>query len=394
MSTPLLPSPSLPKGSIVPFRIAIPQSELDALRRRLDDTRLPERETIDSDAQGARLHKIHALVDHWRTRYDWRVVEAHINQYPQFKTEINGLGIHFLHVRSKHEDALPLLMTHGWPGSIVEFLETIEPLVNPTAHGGTAADAFHLVIPSLPGFGFSDKPSTKGWNRNRIALAWAELMSRLGYARYVAQGGDWGSVVTTEMARLQVRGLDAIHVNLPFVVPPVLPSSPDAEEHLALEQINRFATDGSYYHHLQVTRPQTIGYALADSPSGQAAWIYEKLAAWSDSGGHPESVFSLDQMLDNIMFYWLTNSGASSARMYAENFDLTFGSVPVRLPVAVTVFPGEIFTPPKAWAAETYRNMYYWNRVSKGGHFAAFEQPEVFVDELRKAFASRRTPAV
>lgn len=386
---------SAPKGTpspaIVPFRIAVPQADLDDLKRRLDTTRWPERETAGTDEQGAQLAKVQALVEYWRTRYDWRRVEARLNGYPQFKTEIDGLGIHFLHIRSKHENATPLIMTHGWPGSIVEFLEAIEPLVNPTAHGGQATDAFHLVLPSLPGYGFSDKPTAKGWGRQRIAKAWGELMQRLGYKRYVAQGGDWGSVVTTEMGRQQLPGLAAIHVNLPFVVPATLPSDPTPEEKITIDQCIRFANNGSDYHRLQVTRPQTIGYALADSPSGQAAWIYEKLAAWSDSNGNPESVLSYDQMLDGIMFYWVTNSGASSARMYTENFDLTFNSVPLSLPVAVTVFPGEIITPPKHWAEQTYSNLYYWNRASRGGHFAAFEQPTIFVDELRKAFARKHT---
>ncbi|WP_061959244.1 epoxide hydrolase family protein [Cupriavidus pauculus] len=376
--------------AIVPFEIAVPQSVLDDLKSRLAHTRLPERETVGDTSQGAQLDKVRALVEHWRTRYDWRPLEARLNQYPQFKTEIDGLRIHFLHIRSQHADAVPMIMTHGWPGSIVEFLDVIDPLVNPTAHGGTDQDAFHLVLPSIPGFGFSDKPTEKGWGRQRIAKAWNTLMHRLGYTQYVAQGGDWGSVISTEMARQKVPGLNAIHVNLQFVVPHQLPATPTAEEQVAIDQVMRFATDGSYYHHLQVTRPQTIGYALADSPSGQAAWIYEKLSAWSDSNENPESVLSYDQMLDNIMFYWVTNTGASSARMYAENADLTFASVPLDIPVAVTVFPGEIYTPPRHWCEQTYSKMFYWNRAPKGGHFAAFEQPKIFVEELRAAFTSQR----
>ncbi|MRX07172.1 epoxide hydrolase [Pseudoduganella sp. FT25W] len=377
-------------AAIVPFVIDIPQAELDELRQRLDHTRWPEQETVADLSQGAQLARVKKLVDYWSSEYDWRQVEARLNNYPQFKTEIDGLGIHFMHIRSPHQNALPMVMTHGWPGSIVEFLDVIDPLVDPTQYGGTADQAFHVVIPSIPGFGFSDKPDAKGWNRNRIGKAWDTLMKRLGYQRYVAQGGDWGSVVTTEMGRIQLDGLAAIHVNLPFVAQLPFPDNPTAEEQIAIDQCVLFAEDGSFYHHLQTTRPQTIGYALADSPVGQAAWIYEKLGAWSDNQDGPEQVFSYDQMLNNIMFYWLTNSGASSARMYAEHPGLNFGAVPVDIPVAVSVFPREIYTPPRSWAERTYSQMIYWNRPEKGGHFAAFEQPATFVSELRAAFASIR----
>lgn len=375
---------------MTPFRIKIPQADLDDLKVRLKNSRLPEQETVDDLTQGARLSKVEALLAYWRDSYDWRRLEERLNALPQFKTEIDGLGIHFIHVRSEHEDAMPMVMTHGWPGSIIEFLETIDPLVNPTAHGGEAKDAFHLVIPSIPGFGFSDKPSRKGWERGRIAQAWDTLMKGLGYREYVAQGGDWGSVITTEMGVQKLEGLKAIHTNLPFVVQEAFPENPTVEEQIAIDQCTLFATDGSYYHHLQVTRPQTIGYALADSPIGQAAWIYEKLGAWSDSGGEPETVFSYDQMLDNIMFYWLTNSGASSARMYAEHPTMSFAARKVDIPVAVSVFPGEIYTPPRNWCEATYSNMIYFNRPERGGHFAAFEQPGIFVDEVRRAFSSVR----
>lgn len=377
-------------SDLVPFKISIPQAELDDLKLRLERTRWPETEPVSDASQGAQIEKIKALVDYWRTGYDWRRLEARLNAYPQFKIGIDGLGIHVLHIRSKHENALPLIMTHGWPGSIVEFLETIEPLVNPTAHGGRAEDAFHVVLPSIPGYGFSDKPAQKGWNRTRIAHAWAELMHRLGYQEYVAQGGDWGSVITTEMGRLKVKGLKAIHVNLPFVFPNPLPANPTPEEQVAIDGASRFGTEGSAYFQIQATRPQTLGYALADSPSGQAAWIYEKLAAWSDSNGNPESVFTYDQMLDDIMFYWITDSGASSARMYTENADLTFSSVPVDIPAAVSTFPGEIFTTPKSWSERTFSKLIYWNRVAKGGHYAAFEQPGIFVNEVRAAFSRQR----
>ncbi|WP_019832829.1 epoxide hydrolase family protein [Sphingomonas sp. PR090111-T3T-6A] len=376
--------------TITPFRIDIPQTELDELKRRLAATRFPEKETVDDSSQGAQLESVRKLVEYWRDHYDWRRLEARLNALPQFKTEIDGLGIHFLHIRSPHENALPLVMTHGWPGSIVEFLEVIDPLTNPTAHGGKAEDAFHLVLPSIPGYGFSDKPSAKGWERGRIARAWDVLMKRLGYAEYVAQGGDWGSVIVTEMGVQKLEGLKAIHTNLPFVVPEVFPENPTPEEQIAIDQCLRFANDGSYYHHLQVTRPQTIGYALADSPVGQAAWIYEKLGAWSDSNGVAENVFRYDQMLDDIMFYWLTNSGASSARMYAEHPTMSFAARRIEIPVAVSVFPGEIYTPPREWCERTYADMIYWNRPAKGGHFAAFEQPSIFVGEVRNAFASLR----
>ncbi len=375
---------------LTPFRIEIPQAELDDLQRRLNSTRWPDRETVGDHSQGAQLAKVQDLVEYWRTQYDWRRFEARLNSYPQFKTEIDGLGIHFLHIKSPHENALPLIMTHGWPGSIVEFLNSIDPLVNPTAHGGETKDAFHVVLPSIPGYGFSDKPTTKGWNRTRIGNAWHELMQRLGYTRYVAQGGDWGSVVTTEMGRLKLEGLAAIHVNLPFVVPADLPAELSVEEQAALDQCVLFASDGIAYHDLQTTRPETIGFSLADSPVGQASWIYEKLASWSDSDGTAESVFSYDQILDNIMLYWVTNSGASSARMYAEHPGLNFGAIQLDLPVAVSVFPGEIYTPPKAWAERAYSNLIYWNKAEKGGHFAAFEQPKIFVNEVRAAFSTVR----
>jgi pimeloyl-ACP methyl ester carboxylesterase len=393
LGTPEAFAASLSGPAISPFRIDVAQKDLDDLKHRLDATRWPDPETVPDPSQGAQLAKMKALVDYWRNRYDWRRLEARLNGYPQFKTEIDGLGIHFLHVRSPHPDALPLIMTHGWPGSIVEFLETIDPLVNPTAHGGEAKDAFHVVLPSIPGYGFSDKPTTTGWNRHRIARAWDILMHRLGYRRYVAQGGDWGSVITTEMGRIRPQGLAAIHVNLPFVVPNPLPEHPTPEEQRTIDQVHRFGTEGSAYFQIQATRPETIGYALADSPVGQAAWIYEKLAAWSDSGGRPESVFTDDQMLDDIMFYWITNSAASSARMYAENADLTFQAVPVDIPVAVSVFPGEIFTPPKAWAERSFSTLIYWHKAARGGHYAAFEQPRLFVAELRAAFAAIRLPA-
>ncbi len=388
---PALATSAADGSPLVPFKIAVPQADLDDLKLRLDLTRWPVREIVADQSQGAQLGEVNELVAYWRTRYDWRRLEARLNGYPQFKTEIDGLGIHFVHVRSPHANALPLIMTHGWPGSIVEFLDTIDPLVHPTAHGGKPEDAFHVVLPSIPGYGFSDKPRAPGWNRTRIARAWDVLMKRLGYEQYVAQGGDWGSVITTEMGRLRPQGLTAIHVNLPFVVPNPLPATPTAEEAATLAQIERFADDGSGYFSIQSTHPETLGFALADSPVGQAAWIYEKFAAWSDSQGKPEDVLGYDRILDDIMFYWVTNSGTSSAWMYGEHRNLSFHAVPLDLPVAVTVFPGEIFTPPKAWAEQAYSRLIYWNRASRGGHFAAFEQPAIFTAELQAAFSSIRS---
>ncbi|TCL05014.1 epoxide hydrolase family protein [Sodalis ligni] len=373
-----------------PFTIAIPEAVLEDLKRRLDATRLPEQETVPDASQGPRLARIKELIEYWKTEYDWRRVEKRLNQYPQFKTGIDGLGIHFLHVRSRHPNAMPLILTHGWPGSVIEFLDIIDSLVDPIAHGGKAEDAFHLVIPSLPGYGFSDKPEDKGWNRNRIAKAWHALMRRLGYDQYVAQGGDWGSHVTIEMARLQLPGLKAIHTNLPLVTPRDKPAYPTPDEQRAFDQLARFGTDGSGYYWQMVTRPQTIGYALADSPVGLLSWIYDKFESWTDSNGDPVSVLGYDKILDDITLYWVTNTGASSARMYAEHPDLDFYAIPVHIPVGVSVFPGEIWTPPESWARQTYPNLVYWNKTSRGGHFAAFEQPVLFADEVRKAFRSIR----
>ncbi|WP_410014806.1 epoxide hydrolase family protein [Sodalis sp. C49] len=376
--------------TLSPFVINIPQPVLDDLKRRLDATRFPERETVPDASQGPQLARVRELIEYWRTQYDWRRVEQRLNRYPQFKTEIDGLGIHFLHVRSRHPHAIPLIITHGWPGSVLEFLDTIDLLVDPTAHGGRAEDAFHLVIPSLPGYGFSDKPAETGWNRDRIAKAWHELMHRLGYAEYVAQGGDWGSHITIAMARLELPGLRAIHTNLPLVAPKEKPANPTPDEQRVFDQLDAFARDGSGYYWEMVTRPQTIGYALADSPAGQLSWIYEKFESWSDCDGDPVSAFGYDKILDDVTWYWVTNSGASSARMYAEHPHLDFYSLPVRIPVGVSVFPREIWTAPQSWAQQTYPNLIYWNKTTRGGHFAAFEQPRIFADEIRAAFRSLR----
>lgn len=378
-------------SEITPFKIAIPQSALDNLKRRLDITRWPSRETVADGSQGVPLAKQQALVEHWRTRYDWRRVEATLNGFAQYRTAIDGLGIHFLHVRSKHANALPLILTHGWPGSVIEFLKVIGPLTDPTAHGGKAEDAFHVVVPSLPGFGFSDKPTEKGWNLMRIGKAWAALMQRLGYTRWVAQGGDWGAGVTTVLGHLKPAGLAGIHLNWPLVFPETVPTDGlSPEEQQAVAQANHFLSDEYGYFNEQSTRPQTVGYGLADSPSGQAAWIYEKFQAWTDSNGDVETVLSKDEMLDNISLYWLTNTAASSARIYWENSPSSFSGGKLDLPVAASIFPHEIYRAPRSWADQTYSNLIYWNEVERGGHFAAFEQPELFVRELRDGFRALR----
>ena len=377
---------------IAPFKAHVPQAALEDLKKRLSDTRWPNKEPVTDWSQGVPLAKAQALVEYWSSRYDWRRVEGALNARPQFRTEIDGLGIHFIHVRSKHESALPVILTHGWPGSVVEFLQVISPLVDPTSHGGKAEDAFHVVIPSLPGFGFSDKPTESGWRLPRIANAWAELMKRLGYSRYVAQGGDWGAGVSSWMARQQPSGLIAVHLNLPVLFPPPPPPQGgySEEEQAALAQLERYSTDASGYASIQGTRPQTLGYGLADSPVGQAMWIYEKFQGWTDNKGDPEEAISVDHMLDDITLYWFTNTAASSARLYYESFRKDFVRMPLELPVAISIFKGDMFTPPKVWGERTYSKLFYWNDVPKGGHFAALEQPELFVRELRKAFRQVR----
>ena len=386
-----LPLPTA-STAITPFRIAVPQAAIDDLKLRLRMTRLPERETVGDWSQGVPLAKAQTLLAYWRDRYDWRRFERRINSFPQYRTEIDGLGIHFLHIRSKHPNALPMVMTHGWPGSVVEFLDAIGPLSDPTSHGGSADDAFHLVIPSMPGFGWSDKPTQTGWNVVKTAQAWGELMRRLGYTRWVAQGGDWGSGVTHALGHVRPAGLVAAHVNWQFVVPEQLPEHPSPREQEAIAGIQRFTTDGYGYFRQQATRPQTIGYSEADSPIGLATFIYEKFQAWTDNRGSPEDALSLDQMLDDISVYWFTNTGASSARTYWENARTGRGlnAGRIELPMAATVFPREIFTSTKAWAEALWPNLIYWNRVDRGGHFAAFEQPQLFTDELRKAFSTVR----
>jgi pimeloyl-ACP methyl ester carboxylesterase len=376
--------------NVTPFKVEVAQAALDDLNQRLALTRWPERETVTDWSQGTPLDKIQELVSYWQTGYDWRDAETKLNAFPQFRTEIDGLGIHFLHVRSKHVNALPIVLTHGWPGSIFEFLKVIGPLVDPTAHGGKAEDAFHVVVPSLPGYGFSDKPSEPGWGLPRIAKAWAALMKRLGYHRWVAQGGDWGAGVTTWLAKQHAEGLVGVHLNLPILFPPPIQGQPTAEEQASIAQLIAFDSRDSGYAKIQGTRPQTIGYALSDSPAGLAAWIYEKIAEWTDSGEQLEKILSRDEILDHITLYWLTGTATSSARLYAESFGSDFSIQKLDIPVAVSVFPGELYRPLKIWGERTYSKLIYWNEASKGGHFAAFEQPEIFVSELRASLASLR----
>ncbi|MFP5306371.1 MAG: epoxide hydrolase family protein [Gammaproteobacteria bacterium] len=372
--------------AIVPFILDIEQARLDDLRRRLGLTRWPDAELVEDWSQGAPLAKVRALVEHWRTRYDWRRCEAALNGFGQFRTSIDGVDIHFLHVRSQHADALPLILTHGWPGSVVEFLKCIRPLVDPTAHGGDARDAFHVVIPSLPGYGFSGKPRERGWGVRRIAQAWHRLMQRLGYTRYVAQGGDWGAVVTTALGVERPDGLLAIHLNMQLVKPRDAGTELRADEQRMLDRLKFYARWDSGYAAQQSSRPQTLGYGLADSPVGQAAWIYEKFHAWTDNDGAPESTLTLDEMLDNIMLYWLPNAATSSARLYWESYRGAFFAAELHLPTGCSVFPKDIYTAPRSWAERCMHNLIYWNELDRGGHFAAFEQPRLFVEELRKCF--------
>ncbi|CAF1028741.1 unnamed protein product [Didymodactylos carnosus] len=384
---------STASDAIEPFHINIPQPALDDLKLRLNLARWPERETVSDWAQGVPLDEAQALIDYWRTHYDWRRFENRVNKLPHFRTTIDGLGIHFIHVKSKYDDALPLLLTHGWPGSFIEFFHTIPLLTDPMAFGGKVEDAFHVVIPSLPGFAFSDKPTESGWNTVRIAKAWIVLMQRLGYQNWVAQGGDWGAGVTTILGHMRPQGLLAIHLNWQFVFPEKIPEKLLHDEQRAVDGANKFLTDGSGYFHEQSTRPQTIGYALSDSSVALATWIYEKFHAWTDNKGNPSDALQLDEMLDNITLYWLTNTGTSSARIYWEcqaAGAVRFAGPKLDLPVAASVFPHEIYRALKSWAQQKYSNLIYWNELEKGGHFAAFEQPELFTEELRAAFRTLR----
>ena len=389
------------------FRVNIPEEELVDLRRRIATTRWPGQETVTDQSQGIQLAKLKPLVAYWGSGYDWRKAEAKLNALPQFVTRIDGVDIHFIHVRSKHPNALPVIITHGWPGSVFEQLKIIGPLTEPTAHGGRAEDAFDVVIPSMPGYGFSGKPTDTGWGPDRIARTWAELMKRLGYTRYVAQGGDWGSPVSSAMARQAPAGLLGIHINLPAIVPPEVavvlavggpaPVGLSDEERATFDELSAAARMGNRsYATMMGTRPQTIGYAITDSPAGPAAWMlgHPGFSKWTYDSSDPEK--SPDEVLDDTSLYWLTNTATSAGRLYWE----TGGRSPafagsemtseISLPVAITVFPGESYRAPETWARRAYRNLTYFHEVDKGGHFAAWEQPELFASELRAAFRPLR----
>ena len=378
---------------IEPFTINVSQDQLDDLTARLQRTRWPDEETTaGSDEpwkQGVPRTYAQQLATHWQSGYDWRHVESQLNGFPQFRTEIDGLGIHFLHVRSPEPDALPVVMTHGWPGSVVEFLKVIGPLTDPVAHGGDATDAFDLVVPSLPGYGWSDQPHDTGWGVRRIAAAWEQLMLRLGYERFGAQGGDWGSMITSAIGAYHPDHLAGIHVNMPVVIPSTPPEEMTPTENAAVADLQHYMTWDHGYSAQQSTRPQTLGYGLADSPVGQMAWIVEKFWAWTDADGDPLTVLTADELLDNVMVYWLTNTAASSARLYWESFrDLDF--TPITVPSGISVFPREIFRSSRRWAETRFTDLRHFNELDRGGHFAAFEQPDRFVTEIRDAFRSMR----
>jgi pimeloyl-ACP methyl ester carboxylesterase len=375
--------------AVSPFEIAIDDTVIADLAERLARTRWPEREPVEDWSQGVPLDYLQRLCGHWEHSYDWRRCEARLNSFANFRTEIDGLGIHFLHARSPHDAALPLVMTHGWPGSVAEFFDVIGPLTDPVAHGGHPADAFHVVCPSLPGYGFSDKPDTTGWGVERTASAWGELMSRLGYERYGAQGGDWGAAVTTALGVLDAEHVVGIHLNMLTIGPGRDPGELTDQERAALESMSRYHEWDAGYATQQATRPQTIGYLLLDSPVGLCAWILEKFWSWTDTDGDPVAVLGADRILDNVMLYWLTGSGASSARMYWESFR-TRPRLTVDVPTGVSIFPREIFRPSRRWAERRYRNIVHWAELARGGHFAALEQPELFVDQVRASFRAIR----
>jgi pimeloyl-ACP methyl ester carboxylesterase len=397
------PPTSMTQPDVHPFSFTASDEALADLRRRVSSARWPEKETVADASQGVQLATMQALARYWATDHDWRKVEARLNALPQFITEIDGLAIHFIHVRSPHDGALPLIVTHGWPGSIIEQLKIIDPLTHPAAYGGSAADAFDIVIPSLPGHGFSGKPTTTGWDPIRIARAWITLMQRLGYTRYVAQGGDWGNAVTEQMALLKPEGLLGIHTNMPATIPDDIakglaaggpaPANLSADEQYAWDQLDYFYKHGLGYASEMANRPQTL-YALADSPVGLAAWMldhdiasYRLITRVFD--GHPEGL-TRDDILDNVTLYWLTNTAVSSARLYWESHLAFFAPKGVTIPTAVSVFPDEIYAAPQSWAEQAYPNLIHYNRLPKGGHFAAWEQPQAFSAELRAAFRSLR----
>ena len=387
----------MPDESVTPFEIDVADDVLADLRDRLARTRWPEQETVDDWSQGIPLAYLREVCDHWQTSYDWRAREARLNRYPQFRTPLTGggdepLGIHFIHVRSPVNPAFPLVLTHGWPGSTAEFMEVIGPLTDPAAHGGDPADAFHVVVPSLPGFGFSDKPARIGWGVDRIAAAWDELMVRLGHHRYGAQGGDWGSMITTRIGVQNLGHCAGIHVNMPIA----RPSATDAaelsgEERAIVDKLTHYQQQESGYSKQQSTRPQTVGYGLVDSPAGLAGWILEKYWAWTDNEGRPEDAISRDELLDNLMLYWLNGTGASSARLYWESFGRAGGGgATVVIPTGVSQFPEEIMGASRRWADRVYTDIRHWNVLPRGGHFAAFEEPDLYVDELRTFFRQVR----
>jgi pimeloyl-ACP methyl ester carboxylesterase len=386
--------------SIRPFTVHVPQAALDDLRRRVNVTRWPDQETVSDRSQGAQLAKLQELARYWGTDYDWHKLEARLNALPQFMTTIDGVNIHFIHVKSRHPNALPVLITHGWPGSVVEQLKLAGPLTDPTAHGGRAEDAFDVVIPSMPGFGFSGRPTTLGWGPDRIAMAWAELMKRLGYSRYVAQGGDWGSPVSSAMARQKAQGLLGIHINLPAAVPPDVaavlanggpaPADLSSKERVAFDALDVFYKKRRAYAAMMGTRPQVIGQALTDSPVGLASFMYD----YND--GEAERLLGKDDFLDDVSLYWLTNTVASSSRIYWETAGQSIilsgaqKTLDISLPVAITVFPEEVYRAPETWARRAYPTLVYFHEVSKGGHFAAWEEPELFAAEMRAAFRPLR----
>jgi len=383
--------------AVTPFRLEVGDEQLDDLRQRLARARWPEPAPVTDWSQGVPVDWLRGLCGYWRHGYDWRRCEKALTGFPQFTTELDGLGIHFIHVPSPSPDALPLVMTHGWPGSVVEFFDVIGPLADPAAHGGDAADAFHVVCPSLPGYGFSEKPTEPGWGIDRIADAWAALMARLGYDRYGAQGGDWGAAVSTAIGQRDPEHVAGIHVNMAMVGP-----DPDTMDDLtefeqrSLADMGEIAEWGLGYAAEQSTRPQTVGYGLVDSPVGQCAWITEKYWAWTDHDGDPTSALSRDQMLDNVMVYWLTASAASSARLYWEaaltrpSGRSRLGSGTTDAPTGISIFPGELMRPSRRWCEKRYTDIRFYEQPDRGGHFAAWEQPELFVDQVRRAFRTMR----